>query len=1125
MFGILPSQALADSHNTMTGSGTSADPYIIMTLGHLNAVRDDLSAHYKLGADINASETASWNNGEGFVPIGGNGNASSQFTGVFDGQSHVISNLTINIPTADYIGLFGFVGTDGVVINVGLEDGSISGALYVGGLVGLNRGTVEHSYISGVVSTEGNGNGIVGGLVGYNGIDGTVTDSHASATVSGPSYVGGLVGRNDSTLSASYATGNVNGTSIVGGLVGDNENGAVTQSYATGTVNGSEFNIGGLVGYNIQGMVSQSYATGSVSGHSAVGGLVGITSYGLVSQSYATGTVDGTNYVGGLVGNNSFATINESYAAGLVKGTNDVGGLIGLNSGEMMSTHWDMETSGRSSACGSNTAPGTCVATGLTTEQAVLQASYPGWDFTGIWIFDPMGYPTLRAIDVTPPTISILMKTADENEYIDNTWTNQNVTVTASAYDAKSGLASIAYSTNEGETWSSYTSAIVLQGDSVYKLSFKAVDIAGNETVEHHRTVRISTSGLMLTPMLMNEDGSAYTSGAWTNESVIVSVYAEAGAVGINDLTYSLDDGALLPYVNEAQIVISQEGTHTIVFQLMDNASNIISEPLEVNIEKTAPSVSFGMNGGESWMSTAQTTVTATDIISGVDTASLWYVWTTDTAIPTSGWTSLTSGDVLTKSGVNGDWYVHIQVKDTAGNMTNIVSNRFRMDASTAALSALTVSSGTLNPAFLVNTTSYTLSVGNDVSGLGITAVTADSTDTIMVNINGGTDKHIVGGVQSEPLTLNVGNNTITLVVTALNGMQQIYTVSVARSSNSGSGSDSGSGADNDIGSDEGNTPPVTTEFISMEGGTSQFNGGQIFIPGGALDHAINLTVNEVINTKDLPLSNEEQLVSKVIELKKDQSGKFNQEVIISLQFTFNSLQKQEVKVSLYWLNEETGEWVELNNTVVDWEKGIVSGATDHFTKFAVLATSIQVQELPPEKDETTAHFTDIRGHWAEVNIQQLAEKNVVNGYPDGSFKPDRTITRAEFVAILVSAFELPSEEDKVFTDTTDHWASQAISTAYANGFIHGYDQHTFAPDELITREQMVTMVANALQIKNVQEKHIFADQGMISLWAQQAVSAAVEHGMIAGYPDNTMKPKAYATRAEAVTVIWQAIE
>ncbi|WP_189030785.1 GLUG motif-containing protein [Paenibacillus albidus] len=354
MIGLVPLQVLAGSQDTMKGSGTEADPYVILTLEHLNEMRNNLSAHYMLGADLNASETADWNSGEGFIPIGGNGNDSSQFTGVFDGKGHVISDLTINRPLTHSIGLFGIIGPDGVVRNVGLAGGSITGKSHTGGLAGRNYGTVDQSYVASVVSSAA---GTVGGLVGYNGSGSEVTSSYAAGSVSGGNYVGGLVGRNDDTVSASYATGTVDGANIVGGLIGDNEGGTVTQSYATGAVSGSGDHVGGLLGYNISAFVSQSYATGSVRGNVAVGGLVGGTDFGLISQSYATGDVSGGSFAGGLIGINGFGELNTSF--------------------------WDTETSGQSSACGYDT--GICSASGLTTPQALTQADYSGWDFTNDW--------------------------------------------------------------------------------------------------------------------------------------------------------------------------------------------------------------------------------------------------------------------------------------------------------------------------------------------------------------------------------------------------------------------------------------------------------------------------------------------------------------------------------------------------------------------------------------------------------------------------------------------------------------------------------------------------------------------------------------------------------------------
>ena len=303
-----------------------------------------------VGYDDYASENA--NDSAGWLPVGekpGWPVDGEAFTGNFDGQNYTIAGLYINRPSTNYIGLFGFV-DGGEVRNVGLVDANVSGDRRVGGLVGVNvDGTVDNLYATGTVS----GGWGVGGLVGVNHIESTVKNSYATGTVIGDStYVGGLVGINRGSVSNSYATGNVSGDKFaVGGLVGLNEGGTVSNSYATGTLNGDR-RIGGLVGWN-SGTVSNSYATGDVSGGGwYVGGLVGVNVYGTVSNSYATGNVSGDWSVGGLVGRNS-GTVSNSYATGTVSGGGwYVGGFVGENSGTVENSFWDTETSGTTSSDG-----------------------------------------------------------------------------------------------------------------------------------------------------------------------------------------------------------------------------------------------------------------------------------------------------------------------------------------------------------------------------------------------------------------------------------------------------------------------------------------------------------------------------------------------------------------------------------------------------------------------------------------------------------------------------------------------------------------------------------------------------------------------------------------------------
>ena len=342
---------------TRKGTDAAITYAVIIDVNALQNINTNRSGNYVLGANIDASATAGWNGGAGFTPIGGIGDISSYFSGIFDGLGHHISNLTINRPSSDNIGLFGYI-DGGTIRNVGLEGGSVTGNNAVGGLVGSSglwvyggTSSVAYNTISNVYNT-GNVTGsgaMVGGLVGDAYIT-TISYSYATGTVAGYGAAGGLGGRVvASSVSNSYATGNVSAVwDGAGGLIGYNIGtwmgpgpadyaiGTVSHSHATGTVTGG-VNVGGLLGYSNIGLVTDSYATGNVSGTgsnggtgTAAGGLVGFASYSQVERSYATGNVSGVDAVGGLVGGDWYGgTVSQSYATGNVSGTRSVGGLVG----------------------------------------------------------------------------------------------------------------------------------------------------------------------------------------------------------------------------------------------------------------------------------------------------------------------------------------------------------------------------------------------------------------------------------------------------------------------------------------------------------------------------------------------------------------------------------------------------------------------------------------------------------------------------------------------------------------------------------------------------------------------------------------------------------------------------
>jgi filamentous hemagglutinin family protein len=198
------------------GDGSSGSPYQIADVYGLQGIGSNatlLAENYVLASNIDASGTVTWNAGSGFAPIG---TSSAPFTGRFNGQGNTISNLFINRPTTtsagDTTGLFGYVGSVGVIQNIGLTGGGVTGENDVAALVGTNYGSIQNSYATGPVI----GWSDVGGLVGYNA--GVVSGSHAAGAVTGSSNFGGVVGLNSGSVTLSYwgaATGRSVGTKSV----------------------------------------------------------------------------------------------------------------------------------------------------------------------------------------------------------------------------------------------------------------------------------------------------------------------------------------------------------------------------------------------------------------------------------------------------------------------------------------------------------------------------------------------------------------------------------------------------------------------------------------------------------------------------------------------------------------------------------------------------------------------------------------------------------------------------------------------------------------------------------------------------------------------------------------------
>jgi len=373
------------------GTGEPNDPYQIATAADLIALGEtpeDYGKHFILTADIDLDPNLPGRKVFDRAVIAPDTELNDQysefqgtrFTGVFDGNGHTISHLTI--AGKDYVGLFGQLGFEARVSDLGLEAVDVNGTGgYVGALVGFSSGSITTSYSTGSV----NGFIKVGGLVGYStSYNGTVTQCYSAGTVSGGGTLGGLVGHNEGRVSQCYSTGTVSGGGDLGGLAGYNL-GRVTQCYSTGTV-------------------THRYITGTfISEEAAVGGLVGNNVYlhwdvggdvaGVVSHCYSTGRVNGSG--------------------------KNIGGLVGLNGEGVVSYYsfWDIETSGQATSAGG---------TGKTTAEMQTPRTFRVWGTCGnegVWTIDEgKDYPRLWWEDQSGEAISslslthFLMGTGEESD-------------------------------------------------------------------------------------------------------------------------------------------------------------------------------------------------------------------------------------------------------------------------------------------------------------------------------------------------------------------------------------------------------------------------------------------------------------------------------------------------------------------------------------------------------------------------------------------------------------------------------------------------------------------------------------------------------------------------------------
>ena len=493
-----------------------------------------------------------------------------------------------------------FPGSTIVASNASATVTVANASMAVGGLIGVNNGTIRETHATGTVTvpnvtTAGTPPGIAGGLVGAN--LGTVANSSATGSVTGPYFVGGLVGGEAGEVIDSSATGNVTGTQYVGGLVGFTLDesvvpqlsgyvGSIRGSTASGAVTGNE-SVGGLVGVNgIQSFFGQSQllpgdvienstASGTVTlrdratAGSKLGGLAG-ESTGTITTSNATGDVDtngSATSVGGLVGyadtTGTTGQIDTAYATGAVNGSTDIGGLVGTNVDTLVT-----QTYATGSVGGDKTVGG--LIGNVTGTDVTVNNSYAVGSVSGT------------------STVGGLVGTTDSDPTVTDAYWDINTTGKNSSAGNGTGLTTVALSGDPARTNTSFdfTSTWSVVDNSTY-LSYPYLQ-ANTQTPAPAATLPVSISNVSATnPSGQNVEISFDVDQQLQSLSVNISG-AENATLSLSKFTESGSG----PYTYTATYEGSSDGSYTATLtEAKDGAGNdaAVSHSDSVSISTSSP--------------------------------------------------------------------------------------------------------------------------------------------------------------------------------------------------------------------------------------------------------------------------------------------------------------------------------------------------------------------------------------------------------------------------------------------------------------------------------------------------------------------------------------------------------
>ncbi|TCM98992.1 S-layer family protein [Paenibacillus sp. BK033] len=514
--------------------------------------------------------------------------------------------------------------------------------------------------------------------------------------------------------------------------------------------------------------------------------------------------------------------------------------------------------------------------------------------------------------------------------------------------------------------------------------------------------------------------------------------------------------------------------------------------------------------------------------------------------------------------------------------VTTYTVNVIRAAASTNAdLSQLNLSAGSLLPLFSSGTTSYAAEVSNSVASTTVTPTSAEAHSTIQVSVNGGTGESVISGTASSNLPLAVGDNLIKVQITAQDGSTvKTYSISLHRRSSNADLS----GLSLSAGNLEPSFNSSTTEYdvkvpnaaasltfkpkladslaaVEWQIGSGSYIGladntdsPEIPLQEGLNILHIKVTADEG-NAKTYTIRIERQSSNAKLSGLTLSAGTLNPAFAentfaydTSVDYTVDSITLKPVVAESHATAEislNQGAYTSLASGVNSVPLHLNQGSNTIQIKVTAQNGAEQLYSiivnrgyapttpppvLTPDPPAQPVGFNDIAGHWAEKLIVDGAKQGWISGFPDGSFRPDQAVTRQEFAVIVTKALGLKPDAQAgshTFSDQAEiaPFAADAVNLAYQKGLIKGYEGGSFQPNAEISRMEMAVILMRTVGEQAVSAPTGFEDDSLIPAWAKPYVSAARESGIVNGRGNNEFMPMSTATRAEAVTMVLHLID